>query len=170
MYPTDDWDRFRADHGTWFQRCTTSSPIFALPSAAIDSLGSAPRSNTRALLSDADVRAERALTELCRRSFAIGFYDSRPISYPYLGSLTRIPAPSEAQMVEMGWTPAQQRAIEVCLDLLDTARERLKGVAGWLSIRPSAPRLRHLLADGRLCRRASVPGFHCAGHRGSRQH
>jgi hypothetical protein len=123
------WQEFRLAHETWLARLPAGAPVYRLPRQAIGMLESASRIDRRG----AD--CERALTRLCKRAGAVGFWDGEPISYPDLRKVPPRGYCATTGMLVPAMThdrPRRPRAKEGA-----EIFERVKGYAGWLITDPA---------------------------------
>src|SRR6516164_4798240 len=100
------WDHLRETHATWFDPLRQVNPFYGLTEPIIARLEQ-PRLGQHPHLNPPAAAAERALNDLCQQCHAVGFFDGLPIVYRFFSPPP--PLPSEAEMIAVGWTPAQRR-------------------------------------------------------------
>lgn len=128
-----EWARFEREHAGWLAR-VPPGPLYCLREAMIARL-EGPGGVRPPVLDGPAAAAERSLLDLCRRQFAVGFEEGRPIPYPFL--IPRPAPPSPEEFPDMGWSRAQWIGIERLVARGDLAHGRLKGYVGWLSSEPA---------------------------------
>jgi hypothetical protein len=127
------WQQFREAHAAYLGRLPQVNPIYVLARPIIARF-ERPRLGRPPLLDGPAAEAERALNDLCRPGNAIGFLDGLPIVYRILSAP---PPPSEAAMIDAGWTPAVRREMVQLDQRAQADAVRLKGYAGWLLTEPA---------------------------------
>jgi hypothetical protein len=80
------------------------------------------------------LEAELALNDLCNQHHAVGFLNDNPIRYDLL--LPFLARPSDQDMAQAGWSPAEQRSVELAVREQENNFKRLRGIAGWLLTEP----------------------------------
>ena len=132
-FPPDNFSRpyseFRQRYPDWVDRGHGPDPYFAIPQQAVHcvSLGT--------LLTDRQIEAEQAFTQLCDQHFAIGLVQRQPLQYPCFAAPTRMI--TEEEGASAGWTRAQVAAVNQANSRIEEARQRLQGVAGYLTTNAS---------------------------------
>ena len=135
----ETWEAFCGRHKAWLARVPIAAPIYAMASAAITELEKPSLGrNRRPILDNEAARAERDLTAFCRQTKSVGVLNGQGILYPLLrlGDQT---GPNQDWLEcrdDMGWTAAQIAWTDHLQDAITTVTDRLKGVAGWLSLEP----------------------------------
>jgi hypothetical protein len=129
-----DWQAFLSSHPSWRAAVRPTEPLYCLPEPVLDVLAR-PRGQSPAVLAEAEARAERAFTALCRKYRAVGCWPDRPIAYDLLGPVAGPPDPG--LMRQTGWTRQQRLQVQQALRRAGDAAVRLKGYAGWLLTEPT---------------------------------
>jgi hypothetical protein len=127
------WAQFRQAHADWLAGSPRSGPLYGLAEPLLARLES-PRLGRPPLLDRRAAEAERALNRLCGTTRAVGVLDDAPIVYPFLSPPS--PMPSEAEMIDAGWSQAMRQEMGSLAERAGKASVRLKGYAGWLLTEP----------------------------------
>ena len=129
----EDWKPFSRAHPDLAEAVTPISPLYCLPTPAIDTLARTRRTSPP-LLDEASAKAERELADLCRKHGAVGCWPGRPIPY---APLAPCPIPlDESEFQRLGWTRSIQLRARQALTKAEEAGQRLKGYVGWLLTEP----------------------------------
>ena len=143
-------DGVREKFPEWFAEFDKGQPLYCLPASAIRILSSGNKRGKR-FIDVSHAAAEYAFQSVCDAVNAIGFWSSKPISYPCFrppGSLI-----DSSEMQRLGWSRSQQRKVEAGIRRSENIWRRLKGYAGWLVLNPAYSQ--HRLEIERLYREIS---------------
>lgn len=128
------WAAFSDRHADWLREVGVSMPLYSLPEESMHALTRADRGSWPVLdSSSADV--ELALTDLCRQSHAIGFWNGQPIRYALF--CPPPPLPSRELLAGLAWDPGQFLRARSVTEQTPSVVERLKGYVGWLLTEPA---------------------------------
>lgn len=136
--------RFLTDHPAWATRFPPGSPVYRIPTEAVELLSHpANGGRTPPLLSAADAGTERAFDQLCSDLGAVGVWGTAPVRYAYLGFPP--PPPGSSLPWWDGATAVDRAEVEAGLRRTADAHERLVGVVGRLVTEPEFSRDRDRL-------------------------
>ncbi len=130
----DDVERFKASHGA---EILNSELVYPLPHDLIVAV----HEKISSWFSDAELAAEKNLTDLCKAHHAIGIFHGRPATYP-LFNRPEVPWLSEELFQRLGWgeyftIQQARRGFRLCFEQLDPLWERLLAYVGWLLTNPA---------------------------------
>jgi hypothetical protein len=131
----DLWRNFCSRETAWLGRVDLSEPVYCLPELAIEEL-MRPLSGKRRVVDESAAVAERHLLRICESENAVGFWQGRPIAYPYLFSCTRGTAGVQELLGDM--PEAEKRLYLTALRAADEkgTHQQLAGVVGCLCVDP----------------------------------
>ena len=116
------------------QQISAGESVLALPQEIVNDVGIA----AKPWVSDEDQVAEAALTDMCKRYQAIGFFENRAVEFPLLGApsphfrfATEFEGVSESPGFEWA-TPAKLSAVDRMIPELDQIDEQQLGTTGYL--------------------------------------
>lgn len=127
------WGEFCSLWKDWLEQMGFPEPIYCMNEECIAVL-ERPLPHGDAIIDPTSAKAERHLSMICRRSFAIGFWHGNHVNYPLLSA-----RPSQTALeywIQKCFPELKGIALALAKVTDDTGAPRLAGVAGWLCTDP----------------------------------